>query len=135
MKKTFECSTSARYCGFEQIADYPTHIEEKCKFCGKEVRYQKRGERIDNKQYLEDHVRDFCQPIGPTQHVYLYVYGEEGYKRRQKLMDDYESKHQSKEAAIDQGIAESKETLKIWKRLQGKGMIDSEIIRELRKEQ
>lgn len=135
MKKTFECSTSAKYCGFEQIADYPSHIEERCRFCGKEVRYQKRDGRIDNKQYLEDHVRDFCQPIGPTQHVYLQVYGEEGYKRRERLIKEHEKNKPNKEAAIDQGVAESRETLRIWKKLQGKGMTDKEIIRELRKEQ
>lgn len=126
------CKTSARYCSFEVVLDHPEVQIEYCKNCKREVRYNKYQGRIDNKKYLEDHVRDFCQPIGPTEDVYLFVYGEEGYKKRAKMIAEYEAKN-DKKAAIERGTEEARDALRIWKKLEGKGMTDKEIVRELRK--
>lgn len=51
---------------------------ERCSKCPLRRRYNKgyRG-RVDNQQYLKDHVRNFAQRFGATKRVYMRVYKPE----------------------------------------------------------
>lgn len=58
------------------------HVKwEVCLLCGVKKRYNKgyRG-RMDNNQYLKDHVRNFAQKWGATKRVYNKVYQPEKMK-------------------------------------------------------
>lgn len=55
---------------------------ERCKLCRKRLvtKVDKYG-RMDNKKYLEEHIRDFCQPKGRTAKIYEQVYGNSKTKK------------------------------------------------------
>ena len=47
--------------------------------CGRKVIYRKTlAGRIDNTRYLNEHIRDFCQPTGPTHKVFAELYDGTG---------------------------------------------------------
>lgn len=52
-------------------------IMEVCRECKKRnfIRKGQKG-RIDNKQYLKDHVRDTAQPTGATSKIFNKYYGK-----------------------------------------------------------
>lgn len=54
---------------------------EVCNICNKKFRWNKcyKG-RIDNKRYLEAHIRNFCQRFGATKRVYYKVYKKDECK-------------------------------------------------------
>lgn len=93
------------YCSFETTLDNKEVRKEVCTFCGKRVIYNKaEGERIDNAKYLRDHVRDFCQPYGPTAKVYEEVYGVAARKRHDSIVSMHAKKqdvHETFEEARD----------------------------------
>ena len=60
---------------FQIKAEDDSVIVEKCKLCGEEKRYNKVEGKIDNKAYLKDHARDFCQPSGRTGDLFNKLYG------------------------------------------------------------
>lgn len=51
---------------------------EVCMICGKRKRYNKgyKG-RINNNEYLKDHVRNFAQKWGATKRIYMRTYQPE----------------------------------------------------------
>jgi len=49
---------------------------EKCSICGSVKRYKTVKGKMDNRQYLKDHARDFCQPNGATNAVFQKYYGK-----------------------------------------------------------
>lgn len=53
---------------------------EVCIWCGTKAIYRKNNGKIDNRAYLKDHVRDFCQPTGPTADVFEEIYGKTAIK-------------------------------------------------------
>ena len=58
------------------------HVKwEVCWICNKRFRFNKgyKG-RVDNKEYLKAHVRNFCQKFGATRRVYMKVYNPEQTK-------------------------------------------------------
>lgn len=60
---------------FRPMKDTKTFKVEKCLICGLRKKYNKGYHmRIDNTQYLKDHVRNFAQPTGTTKRVYAKVY-------------------------------------------------------------
>jgi len=65
-----------KFCGFNVIQDDAGAALEQCQFCGRKISYRKVNGRIDNKKYLSEHVRDFCQPSGPTSKVFEQIYGK-----------------------------------------------------------
>ena len=60
--------------------DGPTLLSETCVICGDRQKWNKdeRG-RVANKDYLEAHIRDFCQPTGPHAQLYYLLYAPELY--------------------------------------------------------
>lgn len=102
-----------KYCQFEIVLDNREIRKEVCTFCGKRVFYNKiEGERIDNRKYLRDHVRDFCQPHGATAHVYREIYGDAAVKRHGALVAAHAKKPDMKEA-----FREARDALKTMKKL------------------
>lgn len=71
------CKKGGR-CELGVIGDYEDAQVEDCLRCSKRLIYNKEPDtgRIDNSQYLRDHIRDFCQPFGPTRRVFAEVYGQ-----------------------------------------------------------
>lgn len=68
-----------KYCAF--IAHYEDERAtcETCQFCGTKRVYKKTlAGRMDNPRYLRDHIRDFCQPTGPTHKVFAELYDGTG---------------------------------------------------------
>jgi hypothetical protein len=57
--------------------DFINAIWEICIRCGKKMKWNKDGYgRINNKDYLDYHIRDFAQPYGRTRKVYEMIYGK-----------------------------------------------------------
>lgn len=55
--------------------EYADVSYEQCKRCGKMFRWNKaEGGKIDNKEYLKVHQRDFAQRMGRTRKLYEYLY-------------------------------------------------------------
>ena len=71
-------------CRFGQPHDFETIIEnnkfkiERCNICGQRRKWNKgyKG-RIDNVNYLKDHVRVFAQKTGPTKRVFFKLHEPE----------------------------------------------------------
>lgn len=60
---------------FERIADTKYATIEKCKICQTKKRWRKKKDgRMDNKEYLIAHVRQFAQETGPTKRVFKKLY-------------------------------------------------------------
>jgi hypothetical protein len=59
---------------------------EQCDICNKKIRFNKdkRG-RVDNKQYLEAHIRELCQPHGRTAKIYYRIYHPELYEQNKHI--------------------------------------------------
>jgi len=57
------------------IKDAKNAIYEKCEICSKRFKWTKgyKG-RINNKEYLKVHLRDFAQSFGSTKRVYNKLY-------------------------------------------------------------
>ena len=53
-------------------------IKEWCRLCGVNLVYYKRDGKTDNKEYYNDHIRDFAQPYGSTAKVFYRIYGKRG---------------------------------------------------------
>lgn len=48
---------------------------EVCKICGKKMKWNKGYRlRVDNKKYLEEHIRSTCQKFGKTKRIYYRIY-------------------------------------------------------------
>lgn len=69
-----------KWCSFESVED-STHKVERCIYCGRKVIYRYVNKRVNNVKYLKDHVRDFCQPYGPTGKIYMQIYGKDTLKK------------------------------------------------------
>jgi len=65
-------------CDFEIEVDASDIRVECCKNCGRTVRYNLDSTGASSKQYLKDHLRDFCQPEGYTGKVFKKLYGKAG---------------------------------------------------------
>ncbi len=51
---------------------------EVCQICNKKFRWNKGYKsRMDNKRYLEAHIRNFCQKFGATKRIYYKIYQPE----------------------------------------------------------
>lgn len=73
------CSTPHKYCDWQTLENTPEALVEMCKFCKrKEVRHIGEDKEFkDIKGFIKDHVRDFCQSMGPTRHIFKEIYGKE----------------------------------------------------------
>jgi len=60
------------------IHENPQIKWEICQICGKKFRWNKgyKG-RVDNKEYLKVHIRNFCQKFGATKRIYYKIYKPE----------------------------------------------------------
>lgn len=60
------------------VCDFSQTLYEICVLCGKRVEWNKnkRTGRVDSKEYLEAHIREFCQPYGRTGRVWEILYGD-----------------------------------------------------------
>lgn len=73
----FGCRWGAPH-DFQVIKDAKKYKVEKCKLCGVVKRWNKGYQgRIDNNQYLKDHVRQYAQKSGSTKRVYAKMYQKE----------------------------------------------------------
>ena len=91
---------------------------EVCEFCGKKLIYNKEKTtgRVDNSQYLRDHIRDTVQPYGATHGLYMEIYGRE---QLQKLKEFYKRKEK---CATQEDIRnEARDTMKTLLKLESKG--------------
>lgn len=71
---------------YEIEFDNPQVQAEKCSICGDEIKFQKDSQgRIDNLAYLKAHLREFCQPTGPTAKLYYILYAPELYEPNRHL--------------------------------------------------
>lgn len=68
--------TSCKYHNFTSIHSDKNVQVERCKQCGYQKKYNKVEGRVNNVEYLKDHVRDFAQPTGPTAHIFKQFYGK-----------------------------------------------------------
>lgn len=120
------------YCDFKVVVDNCEAQVEVCKRCGRKVIYNKVGGRIDNTKYLQDHIRDFCQPFGATAHVYAHVYGYKKVAERRKALE-LRAATKTREQEIAEGVGEVRDALRTWKRMESQGKTDREIIEQLKK--
>lgn len=107
MSNDARCPKGA-YCDFELLKDKPDAQVEVCTLCGKKVIYWKVGGKVDNKKYLEDHIRDFAQPLGATQDVFEEIYGR---KYRLYLIEEAKKRKTSPAKMWEEIRAEMKETV------------------------
>lgn len=57
------------------LSENKRHKTERCKICRKRVRWNKTNTgRIDNIEYLKEHVRQLAQKFGSTKRVYNNVH-------------------------------------------------------------
>lgn len=83
--KNYGCPRSIAH-DIETIFQDSTVIEECCKLCGKEFKWNKDYQgRVNNADYLEAHVRDFCQPYGKTAQLFYLLYHPELYEANRHL--------------------------------------------------
>jgi len=123
---SFPCP-KGKYHAFEQSYDLPSEIIEFCNLCGLRMSYRKVNGMIDNVKYLKDHVRDFCQPIGPTAKVYAEVYGHEALSRSLEERRKFGEKQVAEDRLFSDGLEETKEALRFWKRASARGFTETEI--------
>lgn len=64
------------YHDFIIIFEDSTVMSQVCKLCGEKKRYRKINDKINNVEYLKDHIRDFAQPGGATDKVFQRFYGK-----------------------------------------------------------
>lgn len=117
------------YHYFVNIVDCPEALIDRCRRCGKTLEFKKRNGNIDDRLYLLTHVRDFCQPEGATAQIFREVHGDQAVAEGRKMTAKY--KTASLEESMEQGKAEVKEALKIWKRLSSKGLTEKEILKQI----
>lgn len=79
--------TKVKFCDFTAIFEDDRAKVEQCIYCGRKEIYRKVGGRTDNVRYLRMHVRNFCQPHGPTRRVFEEVYGRERLVHFDKTFD------------------------------------------------
>ena len=61
-----------------QLADTSRFKWERCRICNRTFRWNKgRKKRIDNVRYLEAHARNYAQPGGATNRLYMKLYKPE----------------------------------------------------------
>jgi len=78
----------AKWCEFKTTKDNDLVHKEACKHCKREVVYAKHANgRIDNNRYYREHIRDFCQPSGPTAHIFKAIYGEKAVEQFKEMND------------------------------------------------
>lgn len=68
---------SCTYHDFNLLKESPSEQVEVCIICGLKKRYRKVQDRVDNKAYYEDHLRDFAQPRGKTRGLFNKFYGKQ----------------------------------------------------------
>lgn len=96
---------------FYRIAEYPEGIKERCRECGKQMYYNKKDGKIDNKLYGRCHFRDILQPAGQMKGLFEEIYGRDGQKRVKEYL---QSKERKKNMNVDiKGMVdEEKKSLK-----------------------
>lgn len=63
---------------FRIIKDTERAKWEVCEICNVRKRYNKREKgRSNNREYLKDHLRNFCQQTGSTRRIYNKIYRKE----------------------------------------------------------
>lgn len=78
--KRYGCKSGLPH-DYKPIHETVNYKWEVCHFCGKKVKWNKRAKgRVDNKKYLEAHVRNFAQRWGRTKRVYHQIYKPEKLK-------------------------------------------------------
>jgi hypothetical protein len=120
------------YCQFKAVLVNDEAQVEVCTKCGRKVIYNKdETGRMDNTQYLKDHIRDFCQPFGATREEYIHIYGHEAQQRSVRLKAEHARKTEEAERQIADGKLDALEDLRIWKRLSARGLSEAEITQQL----
>ena len=64
---------------YQYVSENVEGLVEICRTCRKRLITRKdHNQRIDNRKYLKEHVRDFCQKTGRTANLFKRFYGEGG---------------------------------------------------------
>lgn len=98
------------YCDFDTVIDNHEILKEVCINCGKPVYYNKIGGRIDDKQYMRDHRRDWTQPFTKEHGNYLKMFGTAGLESM-KEAGDIKYKKQQSELELKELTAQLKKEL------------------------
>jgi hypothetical protein len=99
---------SVLLCDWRTVLENNEILKESCKYCGKQVLYNKKNDRIDNAKYLSYHLRDALQPNGAMLPLYTKIYGKERIEKRKKA----EEKRQSRQKGINDMPAIARESFK-----------------------
>lgn len=100
-------------CDFVGVADHKDAKVEVCQRCGQRLIYAKsKGGRVDNMQYLADHLRDTLQPHGATATLFYQTYGLDGVKR----LRDFVAKKQYKLAQKEEWTEMRRELRRLGRR-------------------
>lgn len=84
-----------------QFHNYPDAVIEGCKSCNKKLIYYKRDGKINEAEYYNDHIKDFCQPYGSTAKIFDKVYGKQGRRRVSDVRRSYEGIYSKSKIAAD----------------------------------
>lgn len=92
MKELRRCKSKS-YCNFEVVKSNKEVQKEVCRYCGRRVIYYMTsdGKMEDEQGYLEDHIRDFCQPYGWSAQVFDEIYGPGKRKEMEALKAEHDS--------------------------------------------
>lgn len=77
----------SKLCKFETLYEVECELAEECVFCGKRMSYAKMNGKVDNRQYLPDHIRDTVQPYGITRRLFSEIYGTETLRSADQMKE------------------------------------------------
>lgn len=86
-----------KYCNWKVVLSNREVQKEVCRYCGKQALYKHEAllDPKENGRYIRAHIRDFCQPFGPSRGIYIDIYGMEPIKQAEenrKIQKQHEDK-------------------------------------------
>lgn len=120
------CKTGAKFCKWRTDFTNKEVLIEHCDFCNRKCVYKiGNGEFVDRSKFIHEHVRDFCQPFGPTKWVFIHVNGKEAFEKFQEMREEKELR----KSKIDEYDYRFKEEVRSWKRstfgMSGSGLLQT----------
>lgn len=114
-KRSYKCEKDENgYHDPFQIASLEDAVIEWCRLCRRKLIYYKRGDKINEAAYYNDHIRDFAQPYGGTAKVFYRIYGKRGrasVRSSQSLLAGVKSKDTLRRE-WDETLKESQQEMK-----------------------
>lgn len=95
---------------FEIIKETPQLVVERCRFCGKKIKFFKKDDEVVNKyEYGKYHARDYLQYRGNTKYLFKKVFGNSAEKRILQMEKD-----QERQMSNDEKIAGYEKLMQRW---------------------